>query len=197
MKSPFLCVFCLGVVGTLTAIAQDLDQGIAEFRKNNFAEAASILRKALESDDGNARANLYLGLALIEQNKAAEAEPFITKADELSPGGETKMGKARLYVAKRQYDDAEAALQQAEGEDVPYVRGLLELAQKKYDDAARDLESYIESHPDHAYAHYYAGMAYNGMKRPDKMLTHFQIFLKMKPNAPEARKVQAVVGTAR
>jgi tetratricopeptide (TPR) repeat protein len=197
MKSPFLCVCCLGVVGTLTAIAQDPDQGIAEFRKNNFAEAASILRKALESDEGNARANLYLGLALIEQNKAAEAEPFIMKADELSPSGETKMGKARFYVSKRQYDDAEAALQQAEGEDVPYVRGLLELAQKKYADATRDLESYIESHPDHAYAHYYAGMAYNGLKRPDKMLTHFQIFLKMKPNAPEARKVQAVVGTAR
>ena len=174
-----------------------MDEGIAQFRKNNFAEAASILRKALESDEGNARANLYLGLALIEQNKAVEAEPFIMKADELSPSGETKMGKARLHVAKREYDDAEAALQQAEGEDVPYVRGLLELGQKKYADAARDFESYIESHPDHAYAHYYAGMAYNGLKRPDKMLTHFQIFLKMKPNAPEARKVQAVVGTGR
>ena len=197
MKSRFFCLFWLGAAGTLPLIAQDLDQGIDQFRKNNFAEAASILRKVVESDEGNARANLYLGLALIEQNKAGEGEPFITKADELSPSGETKMGKARLYVAKRQYDDAEAAVQQAEGEDVPYVRGLLELAQKKFAEATRDFESYIESHPDHAYAHYYAGMAYNGMKRPDKMLTHFQIFLKMKPNAPEARKVQAVVGTAR
>ena len=37
----------------------------------------------------------------------------------------------------------------------------------------------------------------NGLRRPDKMLTHFQLFLKMKPDAPEARKVRAVLKTAR
>jgi hypothetical protein len=40
-------------------------------------------------------------------------------------------------------------------------------------------------------------MAYNGLKRPDKMLTHFELFLKMKPDAPEARKVNSVVRAAR
>jgi len=184
-------------IATFTATAQNLDQGIEQYRKNDFAGAASTLRKVVEGDQGNAQANLYLGLALIEQNKAGDAEPFITKADELGPSGETKAGKARLYVAQKNQESAAAALKEADGEYVPYVRGLLELDRKQYAEAAQDLESFIESHPDHAYAHYYAGNAYNGMKRPDKMLTHFQLFLKMKPDAPEARKVQAVVGAAR
>jgi len=196
MRSLTLCVLCLGIA-SLTAMAQDLDRGVEQYRKNDYAGAVSTLRKVVESDQGNAKANLYLGLALIEQNKAGEAEPFIAKADELSPSGETKAGKARLYVAQKNTEAADSALKEAEGDEVPYVRGLLELDRKQYADAARDFESYIESHPDHAYAHYYAGMAYNGMKRPDKMLTHFQLFLKMKPDAPEARKVQAVVGAAR
>jgi len=38
-------------------------------------------------------------------------------------------------------------------------------------------------------------MAYSGMKRPDKMLTHFDLFLKARPDAPEARKVRAVLKT--
>ena len=196
MKSLFLCTLCLGIT-SLAATAQDLDRGIELYGKSNFSEAASTLRKVVESDAGNARANLYLGMALIEQNKIAEAEPFIQKADELSPSGETKLGKARLAAAKKDFDGAAELLKDAEGDDLPYVRGLVELDHKQYAEAARDFESYMQSHSEHAYAHYYAGMAYNGMKRPDKMLTHFQLFLKMKPDAPEARKVQAVVGAAR
>lgn len=194
MKSLFVCVLCLG--GLLMA-AEDLDRGIELYRKNDFAESAAALRRAVEQDQDNARANLYLGLTLIEQNKAGEAERFINKADELAPSGETKLGKARLFVEKKDYDGAEAALREAEGEDVPYVRGLLALERKRYADAARDLEQYSGSHPDHAYAHYYAGMAYNGMRRPDKMLTHFEMFLRMKPDAPEARKVQSVLRSVR
>jgi len=196
MRSLFLCTLCLGIT-SLAATAQDLDRGIELYRKSNFAEAASTLRKVVESDQGNARANLYLGMALIEENKIADAEPFIQKADELSPSGETKLGKARLAAAKKDFDTAAELVKDAEGEDLPYVRGLVELDRKQYAEAARDFESYMQSHPEHAYAHYYAGMAYNGMKRPDKMLTQFQLFLKMKPDAPEARKVQAVVGAAR
>ena len=191
MKSLCTCVLFLGFVGV--AAAQDLDRGIELYRKNNFTESAAVLRKVVQQDESGARANLYLGLALIEQGKTSEAEPFIVKADELSPSGETKTGKARLYVEKKEYDAAEAALKDADGEDVPYVRGLLELNRKQYEAAARDLDEYSQSHPAHAYAHYYAGMAYNGMKRPDKMLTHFELFLKMKPDAPEARKVNSVV----
>jgi len=151
----------------------------------------------VQQDEGNARANLYLGLALIEQGKSSDAEPFIAKADELSPSGETKTGKARLAIEKKDYDAAESALKDADGEDVPYVRGLLELNRKQYEDAAKDLDGYSQSHPAHAYAHYYAGMAYNSLKRPDKMLTHFELFLKMKPDAPEARKVNSVVRAVR
>src|SRR4051812_17101537 len=102
MKSLSLCTICLAIT-SVAATAQDLDRGIEQYRKNNFAEAVSTLRTVADQDKGNARANLYLGLALIEQGKASEAEPYIKQADELSPSGETKMGKARLAVAMKDY----------------------------------------------------------------------------------------------
>jgi len=196
MKPLSLCVLCLAAAGL--APAQDLDRGIGQYRKNDFGGAASTLKKVVDSEQDNAQANLYLGLALVEQGKVAEAEPYINRADELAPGADSKAGKARLAVAKKDLDGADQALSQADdAADAVYVRGLLELERKQYPDAARDFEQYIESRPEHAYAHYYAGMAYNGMRRPDKMLTHFQIFVKMKPDAPEARKVQAVLNSGR
>ena len=195
MKILSACVLFVGIAGL--AAAEDLDRGIELYRKNNFTESASVLRKVVQEDEGNARANLYLGLALIEQGKGSDAAPFIGKADELSPSGETKMGKARLAIDRKDFDAAESALKDADGEDVPYVRGLLALNRKQYEDAAKELEAYSESHPAYAYAHYYAGMAYNGLRRPDKMLTHFELFLKMKPDAPEARKVNSVIRAAK
>ena len=40
-----------------------------------------------------------------------------------------------------------------------------------------------------------AELAYNGAKRPDKMLTQFEMFIRLKPDAPEAKKVRAVLTT--
>ena len=196
MKTLYLCTFCL-TLATFTASAQGLDRGIELYRKNDFAAAASTLRQVVDADGGNGRANRYLGLALLEQGKAAEAEPFILKANELDSGGESKVALARLYIEKKDYDNAAGALKDAEGDELPYVRGLLSLYRKQFDPAARDFETFSKSYPDFAYAHYYAGLAYNGLKRPDKMLSHFEMFVRMKPEAPEARRVRSVLQSGR
>ena len=80
---------------------------------------------------------------------------------------------------------------------MPFYRGQLALAQKNYKAAAADLEKAIELDPDNAHAHYYAGLAYNGLKRPDQMVKQFQVFLRMAPNAPEAAKVRSVLRAVR
>jgi hypothetical protein len=59
------------------------------------------------------------------------------------------------------------------------------------------LKNVIDKKPEHAYAHYYLGMAYNGLRQPDKMMTEFEMFLRMKPDSPEARKVRAVMRTGK
>ena len=100
MKSLRLCTFCLAIAA-FTASAQDLDRGIELYRKNDFAAAVSALRQVVDAGDANARANRYLGLALLEQAKAAEAEPFILKANELDPSGESKMALTRLYIEQK------------------------------------------------------------------------------------------------
>jgi tetratricopeptide (TPR) repeat protein len=180
-----------------TVLAADLDRGVELYKEGKYAEAASELRAVVEGEPENGRAHRYLGLALLEQNKVDEAAPVLHKASELDPGGESKLALARLYLEQKEFGKAETALEGAEGDGLEYVRGQVHLNRKRYDQAARDLEAYIEKNPEHAYAHYYAGLAYNGIRRPDRMLTHFELFLKLKPDAPEARKVRSVMKTAR
>jgi len=136
-------------------------------------------------------------MALIEQDRASDAETHITRAVELVSSGESKLAAARLAVAKKDYDRAESLIGDASGEDLEYVRGLVHFYKNRFQEAATDLEAASSKRPGNAYAHYYAGLAYSKSGKPDRMLSHFEMFVKMKPDAPEARKVRAVLKTGR
>jgi tetratricopeptide (TPR) repeat protein len=177
--------------------SSDLNRGIELYKQGKYSEAESELRSVITENDNNARAHRHLGLAMIEQRKFDEAAAQLNRAAELEPDGETKGAVARLYAEKKEFDRVEAALEGASGEDAAYARSLLQLQRKQYEEAAQGLETYLESNPNHSYAHYYAGMAYNGSGRKDKMLSHFEMFLRLNPDAPEARKVRAVLQTGR
>lgn len=192
----FSVVF-LTIMGFATAAAADLNRGKELYSQGKYAEAQSELNAVTRANDSDSAAHRYLGLALIEQNKVSEAARHIEKAAELDASGDNKLALARLYVAQKEYDKADEAMKDASGDELEYVRGLLRLNRREFDAAVKDLESYISKNPDQPYAHYYAGLAYNGLKKPDKMLSHFQHFVQLKPDAPEARKVRAVLQTGR
>jgi tetratricopeptide (TPR) repeat protein len=185
------------VIAALCAVNMmaDTERGVTLYRQGKYSEAQSELAKAVESAPDDARARRYLGLALVEQHKPDEAQGPLNKANELDPGGDSKLALARLAIEQKDFDKADSLLGDANGEEKDYVRGLLQFNRQQNKEAAASLESYLESHPEHPYAHYYAGLAYNAAKRPDKMLTHFELFVKLKPDAPEARKVRAVLST--
>jgi tetratricopeptide (TPR) repeat protein len=185
------------VVGLLAvvAIAQDVSSAIEQYKQAQYAAAAAALRKAVDANPDDVSANLYLGLSLLSQEKTAEAEKYLKKANDIESTGETKGALARLYAEQKNFEAAQSMLEGASGPEASYARGLLAFNAKNYEEAAKELESFLESHPKHAYAHYYAGMAYNGVRRPDKMLSHLEMFLRLKPDAREARAVRAILKT--
>jgi tetratricopeptide (TPR) repeat protein len=189
-----ISILLLSGLGTL-AVAADKNRGMDLYRQGKFSDAQSELSQVCDQSPGDAQAHRYLGLALVEQHKASDAEAHLNKANELDPSDESKLALARLYVEKKQYDQAQSMLDGADGPSKDYVRGLLQLGRQQNADAAASLESYLKSNPNDPYAHYYAGLAYNAAKRPDKMLTQFELFLKLRPDAPEAKKVRAVLST--
>jgi tetratricopeptide (TPR) repeat protein len=190
-------LFLIVALAAVTAAAADVSKGRELYLQGKYDEAADELRRAVEENGENAAAQRMLGMVLLEQDKAGEAEKYVRRAAEMDTSGDSRIALARLYVAQKQYDKAHEALTDASGEDLEYVRGLLHFQKREHQQAADDLEAYLAKHPEHPYAHYYAGLAYNGLRKPDRMLSHFEKFLQLKPDAPEARKVRAVLKTGR
>jgi tetratricopeptide (TPR) repeat protein len=76
-----------------------------------------------------------------------------------------------------------------------FQRGLALSAQQNFGEAAAAFQKATELDPNWAAAHYNAGIAFSKAKRPDQTATHFQVFMKLAPQAPERGEVQSIMRT--
>lgn len=76
-----------------------------------------------------------------------------------------------------------------------YELGLVAADMNDWAAASAAFERALELRPDLAYAHYYAGQAFQRQRNLGKTAEHFQAFLRMAPEAPERPAVQAVLRT--
>jgi len=132
-----------------------------------------------------------------------QAQDALRKAGTLNPdNADTPLGLAEAAAHENNFDEANQLVEEAakidkDNSNLPYVRGVIKAGQKDFKAAVKDLEDAVSKDDRNAYAHYYAGLSYNALKRPDKMIDHFQKFMKLASKAPEAGRVQSILRTAR
>lgn len=78
-----------------------------------------------------------------------------------------------------------------------YQLGLARTRKEDWAGAAESFARATELSPGFAYAHYYAGVSYSRVKRPDQVVKYFETFLKLAPKAPERSAVQSLLKTIR
>jgi len=181
-------------------LAADLNSGMEKFRNRDYAGAAQEMRAVLESEPDNTEAKRVLGLSLVRQGKSSEAIEVLEGAKESA--ADVQLALAAAYAGQKRYDDAErtiaaAAEAKSDHDELPFYRGMLKVLKKQYRESVPDLEAAIQKDPENAYAYYYAGLAYSNTKRPDKMMSAFNNFLKLEPNAPESAKVRSFMRSSR
>jgi len=147
---------------------ENLSKAVELNKAKKYPEAETEVRTALAAQPANPNAHLQLAIALFEQGKIDPAGQELEQAKPLEQTG-TPAEQADFYQYRGSY-----------------------LARKsKWAEAAQDLEKAIQLDPKEPYNHYYIGVAYNNLKKPDKMVEHLQMFLKLAPTAPEAAKCKA------
>jgi predicted Zn-dependent protease len=176
--------------------AADVSHGIHLYEQKKYAEAESALREAVAAEPDNADANHYLGLALLETKKYKEAEGAFGKAAEARP--DARVGLAQAYMMQDKLDEATGELDKAaedssENPAFHRTRGMILLKRDRFADASQSLARALELDPKDPYANYYFGMASSRLRRTDLMIKHFQLFLELAPNAPEAPKVRSLL----
>lgn len=78
-----------------------------------------------------------------------------------------------------------------------YQLGLVLAKREDWAGSAEAFERASRLNPAFAYAHYYAGLAYSRVKQLDKVVSHFELFLKLAPTAPERTAVATILRSVR
>jgi tetratricopeptide (TPR) repeat protein len=200
----FAVVAFLSVVFATAAFpAENLQKAEELYKTAKYAEAETNLRGVISKEPTNARARYLLGMSLLEQGKIDQSEAELRKAAEgAQAADQIKVGLARVQIERKQMDKALPLLDEAvsanpKNADAYYYRGVVRANRQDFKGAAADLDKVLEFTPNHAKAHYYDGLSYHRLGRPDKMVEHFQIFLKLAPNAPEAERVRSLLRSVR
>jgi tetratricopeptide (TPR) repeat protein len=156
----------------LLLFAQDdvYKEGKAQLESKNYDAAEASFRQILEADAPTASKG-YEGMALVK-------------------------------IARKNYDgaldDAKKAVElNGENGGAHYALGLAYAYKQDFKNAAPSLERALALNPENAYGHYQLGLVQYRLKRNDQTIIHFEKFLELMPDAPEAPQVKSILKTVR
>jgi len=157
------------------------EEAIAYFEKgtklskdNKIEEAIQAFQKAVELKEDFFEAYVNLGAFLFQQQKDDEAEKALLKAFELRP----EESKPKEILAAINFEKAKILIQK-----------------NKTDEALERLKQSYNFRADHAYVNFLLGYLYNEKKMKDEAIKHFEAFLQLAPNAPQAKDVKKLLKT--
>lgn len=187
----------LGVAATVAA-QEPTASPVRLFEAGQYEAAAAQVQGRLEAGETPPEDVYWAAQSLVRMDRDAEAAGVFRRL-----GGEDgdpwrAVGNSAAALAEGQKD---VALQQAlrAVELAPdlffsqYQHALVRMDAQQWQPASEAFERATEIDGNAAYAHYYAGMAYNRLKRIDRMVPHLQRFLELAPQAPEREQVQQVL----
>jgi tetratricopeptide (TPR) repeat protein len=141
---------------------------------------------------------LSAGVAAYRAGQYAQAEQALR--DQQDP--EAKAYLAAALAKQKKWDEVEvpATSALAAVPSQPTAAGALGealVALGRYDDAVARMSAVINADKAVAYAFYWRGHAHSRKKQADRMISDFEVFLKLAPDAPEAETVRQLLSALR
>lgn len=182
----------------LQSIAQARERGEAAGPADAFLAAHAQLRRS-QNDAAKAEFN-----RLIESGDDTWRQVGESSIAYVDHNNDHALAVANQAVARINERNAEAGGQmpQDPGARVRdfaafYQLGFIKSRREDWQGAADAFDRAAQLNPSFAYAHYYAGLSYSRMRRPDQVASHFEVFLKLAPEAPERGAVMSIMRTLR
>lgn len=159
----------------------------------------SVLLILFMQDDAYREGKAQLDAKNYDEAEASFRQIIEAEAPTASKGYE---GLALVDIGRKNYDqaleDARKAVElDGENAGAHYVLGLVYAYRQDFKNAAPSLEKAIALNGENAYAHYQLGLVQYRLKRYDQTVIHFEKFLQMMPDAPEAPQVKSILKTVR
>lgn len=183
----------------------EMKKGLDAYSKGDMRRASEHFEKAIAEYPHYARAYEMLGLIAIKAGNHAQARELFSKS--IQADGTflpAYIDTARLDLEDRDYSGAESLLRKAiaGNPSMPEAMALLastEFANKEYDRALADVQRThaLQNHEPFAEVHIMAGKVLIMRNHTEAAIAQFELFLKEKPDSPEAESVRMMLASAK
>ena len=176
----------------------EMSKGLEAYSQGNMEKAAGHFEKAIAGYSRYARAYDMLGVIAINGSNRTKARELFSKSIEADGAFlPAYVDLARMDVQDQQYAESESLLEKVlvanpSLADAAALLAATEFANKEYDKALVDAERAhaMRNHEQFAEVHIMAGKVLRMQNRPAAAIAQFQLFLKEKPDSPEADSVR-------
>lgn len=158
---------------------------------------------ALRAEGAAGPGDIWLmGQSLAKLNRDAEAREAFASLGGGEDDAWTFVGRSAAAVLDGNLDaaleSARAAVERAPDAFHPNMQlGIVQTLRNDFGGASEALEKAAEIDGTDAYAHYYAGLAASKLRRTDRMIAHFEAFIRLAPEAPERPTVETLLRTVK
>lgn len=176
----------------------EMNRGMDAYSKGDMEKATAHFEKAVAEYPSYARAYDMLGAIAIKGSNRSKARELFSKAIQADSGfPPAYLDLARMDLQDQDYAAAESLLAKVVAANplLPEAEALLattEFANKEYDKALGDVERThaLPNHEQFAEVHLMAGKVLRMQNHPEAAIAQFELFLKEKPNSPQAEGVR-------
>lgn len=181
----------------------EMDKGLEAFSEGDMGKAAEHFEKAAAVYPQYARAYDNLGVIAVRNDDRVKARALFSKSiqvdDKFTPA---YVNLARMDLQDQNYAETESLLNKvlaitpSLAEALALLAGA-EFANKEYDKALVDVQRThgLLNHEQFAEVHIMAGKVLQMQNHPDAAIDQFQLFLKEKPDSPQAESVRKQLAT--
>ena len=181
----------------------EMKKGLDAYSKGDMENAAAHFEKAAAEYPRYARAYDMLGAVAIKELDRSKARDLFLKSIQMdSSFYPAYVDLARMDVQDQRYAEAESLLEKAIAlnpftPDAVALLATAEFANREYDKALADVERThaLPNHEQFAEVHIMAGKVLKMQNQPDAAISQFQLFLKEKPQSPEAESVRNAIAS--
>jgi len=181
----------------------EMNKGLKAYSKGDLKSAAAHFENAIADYPHYARAYDLLGvIAIRRSNRTAAGDMFSKSIQADGAFLPAYVDLARMHLQDQHYAESEAVLTKAIAlnPSMPDALALLattEFANREYDKALADVERThaLRNHEQFAEVHIMAGKVLRMQDHRQAAIAQFQLFLKEKPDSPEAETVREAIAS--
>jgi len=181
----------------------EMEKGLRAFSKGDMGKASAHFERAISEYPRYARAYNMLGVIAIRGTDRIKARELFAKSIQIdSTFLPSYVNLARMDLQDQDYTGSESLLGKvmAVNPSMPDAMSLLattEFANKEYEKALVDVDRThaLPNHEQFAEVHIMAGKVLGMQNQPDAAIAQFQLFLKEKPDSPQAESVRKAIAS--